>query len=187
MAHINWCDIQLPFNENVKSKSPQISVKWDWFLRKNQLESLPRYLGVSPDLPSGPSQTAAPHLKVSTHVTSSRFYNLDQLVFWKRTVEYCGTDTHYLSTIMNRIALRSASRGLGSLRRSPAGHRCASSVAFNWEDPLNTSTLFTEDEIAIQETARSYCQERMLPRVLGMNPPPLRRYTADRSRRCIPR
>jgi len=39
-------------------------------------------------------------------------------------------------------------------------------VAFNWEDPLNTSTLFTEDEIAIQETARSYCQERMLPRVL---------------------
>jgi hypothetical protein len=40
-------------------------------------------------------------------------------------------------------------------------------VAFNWEDPLNSASLFTEEELAIQETARSYCQERMLPRVLG--------------------
>ncbi|KAI4244880.1 MAG: hypothetical protein L6R40_002786 [Gallowayella cf. fulva] len=38
--------------------------------------------------------------------------------------------------------------------------------AFNWEDPLNLNTLFTEEELAIQETARSYCQEHMLPRVL---------------------
>ena len=41
-------------------------------------------------------------------------------------------------------------------------------VAFNWEDPLNSASLFTEEEQAIQETANSYCQERMLPRVLGM-------------------
>ena len=41
-------------------------------------------------------------------------------------------------------------------------------VIFNWEDPLGSSNLFTEDELAISETARSYCQERMLPRVLGM-------------------
>lgn len=40
-------------------------------------------------------------------------------------------------------------------------------VAFNWEDPLNSASLFTEEELAIQETAHSYCQERMLPRVLG--------------------
>lgn len=40
-------------------------------------------------------------------------------------------------------------------------------VAFNWEDPLGTANLFTEEEVAIQETANSYCQERMLPRVLG--------------------
>ena len=41
-------------------------------------------------------------------------------------------------------------------------------VALNWEDPLDSASLFTEEELAIQETARSYCQERMLPRVLGM-------------------
>ena len=40
-------------------------------------------------------------------------------------------------------------------------------ATLNWEDPLSASSLFTEDELAIQETARSYCQERMLPRVLG--------------------
>jgi len=43
-------------------------------------------------------------------------------------------------------------------------------VAFNWEDPLGTANLFTEEEMAIQETANSYCQERMLPRVLGLCP-----------------
>lgn len=41
-------------------------------------------------------------------------------------------------------------------------------VALNWEDPLDAASLFTEEELAIQETAKSYCQERMLPRVLGM-------------------
>ena len=38
---------------------------------------------------------------------------------------------------------------------------------FNWEDPLGSQNLLTEEEIAIQETAEAYCQERMLPRVLG--------------------
>ncbi len=41
-------------------------------------------------------------------------------------------------------------------------------VTLNWEDPLDSASLFTEEEVAIQETANSYCQERMLPRVLGM-------------------
>ena len=41
-------------------------------------------------------------------------------------------------------------------------------VAFNWQDPLDASSLWTEEEIAISETARAYCQERMLPRVLGI-------------------
>lgn len=41
-------------------------------------------------------------------------------------------------------------------------------VPFDWTDPLNTKILFNEEEIAISETAEAYCQERMLPRVLGM-------------------
>lgn len=40
-------------------------------------------------------------------------------------------------------------------------------VTLNWEDPLDAASLFTEEELAIQETASTYCQERMLPRVLG--------------------
>ena len=43
-------------------------------------------------------------------------------------------------------------------------------VALNWEDPLDSASLWTEEELAISETAKSYCQERMLPRVLGLLP-----------------
>lgn len=39
-------------------------------------------------------------------------------------------------------------------------------MAFDWTDPLNANNLFTEEELAISETAESYCQERLLPRVL---------------------
>jgi glutaryl-CoA dehydrogenase len=38
---------------------------------------------------------------------------------------------------------------------------------FNWQDPLLASELYTEEELAIQDTARQYCQERLQPRVLG--------------------
>lgn len=37
---------------------------------------------------------------------------------------------------------------------------------FNWQDPLASQNLLTEEELAISETAESYCQERMVPRVL---------------------
>ncbi|CRG83004.1 glutaryl-CoA dehydrogenase [Talaromyces islandicus] len=46
------------------------------------------------------------------------------------------------------------------------GRRASSVAAFNWEDPLAASELFTEEELAIQDTARQYCQERLQPRVL---------------------
>ncbi|KAF2457511.1 glutaryl-CoA dehydrogenase-like protein [Lineolata rhizophorae] len=39
-------------------------------------------------------------------------------------------------------------------------------ASFDWKDPLNASTTFTDEELAIAETAESYCQERLLPRVL---------------------
>ena len=41
-------------------------------------------------------------------------------------------------------------------------------VPFNWEDPFDSASLLTEEELAVQETAKSYCQQRILPRVLGM-------------------
>ena len=36
---------------------------------------------------------------------------------------------------------------------------------FSWEDPFNLSAQLTDDERQVQEAARAYCQERLLPRV----------------------
>ncbi|KAK3191975.1 hypothetical protein K4F52_002018 [Lecanicillium sp. MT-2017a] len=68
---------------------------------------------------------------------------------------------------MFRPALRSLPKTTAALR--PAATRTfasASGPTFNWEDPLASKNLFTEEELAIGETAERYCQERMLPRVL---------------------
>ncbi|KAI1768506.1 acyl-CoA dehydrogenase NM domain-like protein [Hypoxylon sp. FL1150] len=37
---------------------------------------------------------------------------------------------------------------------------------FDWEDPLASKNLLTEEELAISETAERYCQEQLQPRVL---------------------
>ncbi|KAI0398030.1 putative glutaryl-CoA dehydrogenase [Xylariaceae sp. FL0594] len=42
----------------------------------------------------------------------------------------------------------------------------ATTPVFDWQDPLASKSLLTEEEIAISETAERYCQERLLPRVL---------------------
>lgn len=43
----------------------------------------------------------------------------------------------------------------------------AAKLKFDWEDPLNSKDLFTDEEIEISRTARDYCRERLLPRVLS--------------------
>ncbi|KAL9137829.1 MAG: hypothetical protein Q9175_000963 [Cornicularia normoerica] len=66
---------------------------------------------------------------------------------------------------MIRRALRT--RLLNAARTRTITKRYAHApVALNWKDPLDSASLFTEEELAIQETANSYCQKRMLPRVL---------------------
>ncbi|KAK5639084.1 hypothetical protein RI129_011576 [Pyrocoelia pectoralis] len=48
--------------------------------------------------------------------------------------------------------------------------RAASSKAvFNWEDPLNLESQLTEEEIAIKDTCRKFCQEKLFPRILKAN------------------
>jgi glutaryl-CoA dehydrogenase len=42
----------------------------------------------------------------------------------------------------------------------------ATKAAFNWEDPLLLDRQLSEDERAVRDTARSYAQERLAPRVL---------------------
>lgn len=40
---------------------------------------------------------------------------------------------------------------------------------FNWEDPLQLESLLTEDEISIRDTFRTYCEEKLMPRVINGN------------------
>ncbi|KAI0400721.1 putative glutaryl-CoA dehydrogenase [Xylaria palmicola] len=42
----------------------------------------------------------------------------------------------------------------------------AARPAFDWQDPLASKNLLTEEELAIADTAERYCQEQLLPRVL---------------------
>jgi glutaryl-CoA dehydrogenase len=69
---------------------------------------------------------------------------------------------------MNRSLLRTATRSVQAAPPFVAGRRYASSAVFNWEDPLAAAELYTEEELAIQDTARQYCQDKLMPRVLGM-------------------
>lgn len=50
-------------------------------------------------------------------------------------------------------------------------------AAFHWDDPLLLDAQLTEDERAVRDAAHSYCQERLLPRVLTA----FREGTADAS------
>ncbi|KAI8067004.1 glutaryl-CoA dehydrogenase [Gilbertella persicaria] len=55
-------------------------------------------------------------------------------------------------------------------RITPLASRAMASKAFvkyNWEDPLHLDRLLTEDEIFVRDAAKSYCQERLLPRVVN--------------------
>lgn len=72
---------------------------------------------------------------------------------------------------MVQTLLTSTLRASRQLSRSstflPTTLRHASSFAkYNWEDPLDSASLLTDEEIAIRDTARDYCQENLLPRVL---------------------
>jgi hypothetical protein len=37
---------------------------------------------------------------------------------------------------------------------------------FKWEDPLNLESQLTQDEIMMRDSFRSFCQEKLMPRVL---------------------
>ncbi|KAL2151388.1 hypothetical protein VTH82DRAFT_6486 [Thermothelomyces myriococcoides] len=71
---------------------------------------------------------------------------------------------------MSRLLLRRLpTRALGRRPAHPVRTYASSSPAvpqFDWEDPLGSKNLLTEEERAISETAERYCQEHLLPRVL---------------------
>ncbi|KAM3965164.1 glutaryl-CoA dehydrogenase [Aphomia sociella] len=42
-------------------------------------------------------------------------------------------------------------------------------VTFNWEDPLNLDGQLHDDEKAVRDTFRAYCNEKLLPRIIDAN------------------
>lgn len=42
-------------------------------------------------------------------------------------------------------------------------------ATFDWHDPFQLDTSLKEDEIAVRDTFRSYCTEKLLPRVVEAN------------------
>ena len=49
---------------------------------------------------------------------------------------------------------------------SAAGSKLAK---FDWQDPLNLNSVLTEDERAVRDTARDYCQSTLMPRIIEAN------------------
>ncbi|MCP4328495.1 MAG: acyl-CoA dehydrogenase [Alphaproteobacteria bacterium] len=52
---------------------------------------------------------------------------------------------------------------------APTGKASPSLAAFNWEDPLLLDAALDEDERLIRDSARAYCQEQLMPRILEAN------------------
>ncbi|XP_008281981.1 glutaryl-CoA dehydrogenase, mitochondrial-like [Stegastes partitus] len=73
----------------------------------------------------------------------------------------------------HRFATISASRAQGSA--APARHEKteqrpkAPKVQFNWRDALELEGQLTEEEILIRDSFRTYCQEKLMPRILLAN------------------
>ncbi|KAI5917612.1 glutaryl-CoA dehydrogenase [Camillea tinctor] len=63
-------------------------------------------------------------------------------------------------------ALRCHARPQIVLTRHLRSRRYASTIKFDFQDPLSSKELLLPEELEIQETARAYCQERLLTGVL---------------------
>src|SRR5437868_6663670 len=53
--------------------------------------------------------------------------------------------------------------------KSAAKGISADAKPFDWEDPFFLDDQLTEEEIAIRDAARDYCQDRLMPRVIEAN------------------
>ncbi|KAI0077596.1 acyl-CoA dehydrogenase NM domain-like protein [Panus rudis PR-1116 ss-1] len=65
-----------------------------------------------------------------------------------------------------RIANAHRSAAVRSLMQCRMASTGSKFSPFKWEDPLDLEGLLTEEEIAIRDTARAFCQDTLLPRVL---------------------
>jgi len=60
--------------------------------------------------------------------------------------------------------------GLQGLRAfSTSSTSLGSGLQFDWKDPLNLESRLTDEEKMVRDTARDYCQEQLMPRILNAN------------------
>src|SRR5246500_5610361 len=52
---------------------------------------------------------------------------------------------------------------------APAQPAASDTAAFDWADPLLLEEALTEEERMVRDSARSYCRERLIPRVIEAN------------------
>ncbi|XP_010765537.1 glutaryl-CoA dehydrogenase, mitochondrial [Notothenia coriiceps] len=75
----------------------------------------------------------------------------------------------------HRCAVLSASRSQGTAAQAnweaekTEKKPKAPKVQFDWRDALNLEGQLTEDEIMIRDSFRTYCQEKLMPRILMAN------------------
>lgn len=43
------------------------------------------------------------------------------------------------------------------------------SVSFQWEDALNLESKLTEEEIVLRDSFKTYCDKKLMPRILMAN------------------
>jgi glutaryl-CoA dehydrogenase len=77
---------------------------------------------------------------------------------------------HFSAFNMFKPLIRFSGKQLAAAARPVAVRTyaaAAAATAYQWNDPLGSHNLLTEEELAVSETAESYCQEQLMPRVLG--------------------
>src|SRR6185437_7321874 len=90
------------------------------------------------------------------HADGARYWPLG----WRRGPRLIrrGEDRQELPMSPAATSLKSAAKGVS-----------ADAKPFDWEDPFFLDDQLTEEEIAIRDAARDYCQDKLMPRVLEVN------------------
>lgn len=74
------------------------------------------------------------------------------------------------TTLLRPHALRAASARATPAVGASASQQSRSMAKFapyNWEDPLDMGSLLTDEQQAIHDTARTYAQDKLVPRILN--------------------
>lgn len=80
------------------------------------------------------------------------------------------SSTAFSTSVLNRAKGSLALNGVfKNVARHFASAKKSKGPRFDWEDPVCLESQLTEEEIIVRDQCRSYCQEKLMPRVLSAN------------------